>query len=119
MWYIAWSHMKLVLYTVGGRLGRSGQALMGGKDWSRADLSIMIDRYQESTIEDLAKILHRSEKAIRSQALLMGMHRQTQKQLSIDYWTQEKIQILKEKYGLTPMKELVKILGRSNVSITK
>lgn len=101
---------------------------MARRYWTEEELKILIEYYPKISNKELAKMIKRSESAIRDKALALGIRKtretiqqshKNQKYYSPPWkrWTKEEEELLKKIYATTPADELEKIFHRKRYAI--
>lgn len=88
---------------------------MGGKNWSRREKDILKLKYPKKSAEVLAEELGRSKYSIYIKASEMGI--KSEKCGFGVKWSEEEIEILREKYPFKPASEVADVLNRSVKSV--
>ena len=83
------------------------------KRYSQEEKQMILDKYKELTVKELAVLLGRSERSVRAQIERMGLSLQTLKRNAPFEWTDSKVETLREVYKSYSDKEIGKMLGTS------
>lgn len=83
------------------------------KRYSQEEKQMILDKYKELTVKELAVLLGRSERSVRAQIERMGLSLRTLKRNAPFEWTDSKVETLREVYKSYSDKEIGKMLGAS------
>lgn len=85
-----------------------------GKNWNSEEIEFLKDNYSNVLLEELSKVLKRTEDSIKAKAYELGISQFTSKR-----WTDKEIQFLKDNYGSMTAVELGRALGRTERAISQ
>lgn len=83
------------------------------KRYTQEEKQVILDKYKELTVKELATLLGRSERSVRAQIERMGLSLRTLRRNAPFEWTDSKIEFLKEHYKSHSDKEIGEMLGSS------